>query len=146
MALDANTRLLRSVQRLGSAFARLERAAATAGAVTVPQLRLLHELQSCSDGGVTVGELAEQQGVAISTMTRNLAVLERAGLLARTPGEADRRTVRVALTAAGEARAAAVLTATLALLGDALAGFHPSDRIERAVALERVAAALERIT
>jgi DNA-binding MarR family transcriptional regulator len=142
---DGSTRLLRSVQRLGTAFGRLERMAASAHDVTVAQLRVLAALDERNATGATVGELAEDQGVAISTMTRNLIVLERLGYARRAPDGIDRRAVRVQLTDIGRQQARLLKESTLVRLGQAFSTFHPTDRIERAVALDRVAAALERV-
>ncbi len=143
MAVDGNQRLLQSVQRLGLAFGRIERLVATAHEVTVAQLRVVMALAE-RDGGANVGELADEQGVAISTMTRNLIVLERQGQVTRTQDGSDGRAVRVQLTDAGRALAARLRQATLNRLGQAFQAFHPTDRLERAAALDRVAVALER--
>jgi DNA-binding MarR family transcriptional regulator len=78
-------------------------------------------------------------------MTRNLLLLEKQGWVARLQGTEDRRVVQVRLTEAGSARARELQTTTVGQMSRAFAAFHPSDRVERAVALDRVAAALEAI-
>lgn len=58
--------------------------------------------------GATVGRLAEIFLMDRSALARNLAVMEKRGLLRVTPGE-DRRTRKVALTDSGKAMLAAAL-------------------------------------
>ena len=52
-------------------------------------------------GPHTLGELAERERVSAPSMTRTVNCLADAGYLTRTPGQDDRRTVRIALTDAG---------------------------------------------
>ncbi|MEK7703838.1 MAG: MarR family transcriptional regulator [Myxococcota bacterium] len=140
----SDSRLLRSVQRLASALGRLERQTASRAGVTVSQLRVLSCLdQASSAPGVRIGTLADDQGLAISTMTRNVALLERRGWVRRESGEEDRRTVRVVLTEVGRQKALELQDTTLSRFQRAFRAFHPTDRVERAVALDRVAEALE---
>jgi DNA-binding MarR family transcriptional regulator len=139
--LPRGERLARAVQRLGRALQLVEREVAVAHKVTVAQLRTLAVL---TEGAATVSALAQAEGVAVSTMTRNLAVLERLGFLTRQDGAVDRRTVLAALTESGEALARDIAKATGARLSAAFGGFHPTEQVERAAAVDRVAAALER--
>lgn len=137
-------RLLHSVQRLAAALARLERQAAADGGVTVSQLRVLVYLDQTADG-VRMSDLALDQGLAVSTMTRNVAVLARKGWVTRQAGGSDKRTVQVSLTEEGRRMAKSLQGVALGKLSRAFHAFHPSDRVERAVALDRVAAAIERV-
>jgi DNA-binding MarR family transcriptional regulator len=138
------SRFVRSIWRISGVLHRLERQAAASQNVTPSQLRLLVSL-SCSDQGRRVSDVASEQGLDVSTMTRNLAQLEKRGWLQRQAGKQDRRTIEVSLTEAGRQQAGALRQATTALLQRAFSSFHPSDRAERAVALDRVAAALEKL-
>ena len=140
----SDERLLRSVQRLASALSKMERQAAAENGVSVSQMRVLLALGTETDGGVRISDLAEDQGLAVSTMTRNLAGLERKGWVERRPGESDRRTVFVYLTDNGRLVAGTLGETNVARFGRAFGTFHPSDRVERAVALDRVAAAIEK--
>lgn len=139
----SDTRLLRSVQRLASALGKLERQTAARAGVTVSQMRVLLHLDQAGTQPVRIGTLAEDQGLAISTMTRNIALLERRAWVRRESGAADRRTVHVVLTDAGREKAASLQNTTLSRFQRAFHTFHPTDRVERAVALDRVAEALE---
>ncbi len=139
-----DTRLVRSVQRLASALARMERQAATSLGVSVSQMRILLTLEQAASRLVRISDLAEEQGLAVSTMTRNLKLLEDKGWVSRVPGTDDRRTVQVALSDSGRELAARLSETNVARFSRAFREFHPSDRLERAVALDRVAAAIEK--
>jgi len=141
--LPRGERLARAVQRLGRALARLEREMAVLHRVTVAQLRTLVVL---SEGASTVTVLAQTECVAVSTMTRNLVVLERLGFVSRQDGAVDRRTVLADLTGAGQVLAQAIAKSTATRLSGAFAGFHATEQVERAAAVDRVAASLERET
>jgi len=91
-----------------------------------------------------VSDLADEQGLAVSTMTRNLKLLEDKGWVHRVPGTDDRRTVQVALSESGRALATRLSDTNVARFSRAFGEFHPTDRVERAVALDRVAAAIEK--
>lgn len=136
-------KLLRSVQRLSTALARMERQVAARGGVSVSQLRVMIYLQESRADGIRISDLAEDQGLAVSTMTRNLALLEKKGWIARKQGAADKRTVLIALTPAGREVAGGLQQTTLGQLSQVFRAFPDQDRTERAVALERVAAAIE---
>ena len=139
-------RLLRSVQRLSSVLSRLERQTAAASGVSVSQMRLLVYLeQSAEKGGGRLSDLAEDQGLALSTMTRNVTLLEEKGWVQRVTREDDRRVVTVSLTESGRQLAASLHGNSVARFAGAFRSFHPSDRVERAVAVDRVAEALERV-
>jgi MarR family transcriptional regulator, organic hydroperoxide resistance regulator len=136
-------KLLKSVQRLASALARMERHAAQRGGVSLSQFRIMLRLEQEGDRGLRVSDLADDQGLAVSTMTRNLALLERKGWVARAPGNDDKRTVRVVLTDVGRETSERLQGEALGRLSKAFRTFHPTDRVERAAALDRVAAAIE---
>ncbi len=69
-------------------------------------LMLLHNCPECVS---TPAELADHAGVTRATMTGLVDTLEKEGLVARGADPADRRTVRVRITAAGEEFLAKVL-------------------------------------
>ena len=140
----SETRLVKSIQRLASALAKQERQTAAGFGVSVSQMRILLSLEQAS-GSSRISDLAEEQGLAVSTMTRNLALLEEKGWLRRTPGQEDKRTVRIELSESGRDLAAKLSGTNIARFSHAFREFHPSDRVERAVALDRVAAAIESV-
>jgi MarR family transcriptional regulator for hemolysin len=59
-------------------------------------------------------DLARELGIESPTLTRHLDNLEQNGLVVRRPSEADRRAVRVELTAAGEEAYQRMLDAVIA--------------------------------
>ena len=52
--------------------------------------------------GVTVGDLAADDKVSTAAMSKRVSRLERDGLVARTPSEADRRRIGLTLTDEGQ--------------------------------------------
>jgi len=67
--------------------------------ITMPQAYAIEEIKA--KPGCTMKELSRKSGVATSTMTRIVNVLERDGLVKRKKGAADRRQVRLELTEKG---------------------------------------------
>jgi DNA-binding MarR family transcriptional regulator len=52
--------------------------------------------------GVTVGGLATEEHVSTAAMSKRISRLERAGLVARTPSDHDRRRIGLTLTEEGQ--------------------------------------------
>lgn len=92
-------------------------------------------------GRPTLGELAQAEQVQPPTMTRLVAAMEAAGLVARLADAGDRRISRVELTAAGRATLERSRTLKTAFLARQLGRLAPDER-EGAGAL---AALLERL-
>lgn len=75
------------------------------GSATAHQLEALHMLFRSREGGaagVTMNELARLQGCALSSASALADRLLREGLVERVPDAADRRVVRLVLTAKGD--------------------------------------------
>lgn len=94
---------------------------------------------------IGVRELAEIEGLNPTMCSRVLGKLESAGYVRRTPGEEDRREVRVEITAAGTRFHTKLRNQRSALLAERLAELP--DRQQRALlgavpALEALAAAM----
>lgn len=103
--------------------ARLE-----ARGTTFPQWRVLM-VASRAEGTLTIVELAERTLVPHSTLSRQIAAMERAGLVRREPAEHDARAVRVVLTPKGRARYREVLPLAL---DETESGLAPLSKAERA--------------
>lgn len=103
--------------------ARLE-----ARGVTFPQWRVLM-VASRAEGALTIVELAERTLVPHSTLSRQVAAMERAGLVRREPSEDDARAVRVVLTPRGRARYRELLPLALE---ETEGGLAPLTKAERA--------------
>lgn len=89
------------------------------------------------------GDLTRQTLSTSATMTNRLDRLEAQGLVERQPNAADRRGVRVRLTAEGTARVGAALADLLAFERGLLAGLGPSDRDQLADSLRRLLVSFE---
>jgi DNA-binding MarR family transcriptional regulator len=114
------------LSRADAMFAhRLSQQTRAAFGMTGMQGRMLFVLATRCDA--TAAELAREHGVDASSATRMLDRLEQRGLLVRTRGDDDRRTVRVALTEAGRAHAAALPSIFRTVLDDMLTGFTPDE-------------------
>ncbi|HZA74728.1 MAG TPA: MarR family winged helix-turn-helix transcriptional regulator [Propionibacteriaceae bacterium] len=72
-------------------------------------------------------DLAASMALDISTVSRHLAQLQRAGLVERSPDPDDRRAQRVQLTPTGRAEVHKALSARRALLEQSLAGWSDDD-------------------
>jgi len=92
-----------SVARLRAALARISRMIdreVSAGEMTRTQLSVLGSI--ARRGPLGVSELAAIEGLNPTMLSRILAKLEDADLVARAADDADRRVVRVEVTATGE--------------------------------------------
>ncbi len=161
-------RIVRAVQRLNQVLGRIERRSAQSLGVSVSQMRLLLRLLEhhrnieknnagveVLDGptlkekgkvqGMRVSDLAHDEELAVSTMTRNLVGLERHGWVLRRKDPHDRRSIKVDLTDSGERLAGDLYRVQDMTLSAAMCGFHSSDRLERALACEKVAQALSKV-
>jgi MarR family transcriptional regulator for hemolysin len=86
----------------------------------------------------TQHELAGSLGIEGATLTRHLDALERAGLVARVRGSADRRAVHVEATAAGRELHERLLEAALAFDRRLRSGVSKQELDELARLLERL--------
>ena len=110
----ARTQRLREARRLRSLlgmlvrrFALSERADVACCDMTVAQAATLEVLRA--EGAVRLGALGRRLGISPSTMTRNLARLQKRGLLSRLTDPHDTRAARVTLTEAGRRAAARIV-------------------------------------
>jgi DNA-binding MarR family transcriptional regulator len=110
-----------------------QRDLATLGALTLPQMWTLEHL--LAGGPCTMRALAGELRLHSSTATGLADQLARRGLVARRRSRADRRVVRVALTAQGRRRLEQVHAQRRASL---IQGFEKHSRSERAHFLKSV--------
>jgi DNA-binding MarR family transcriptional regulator len=92
-------------------------------------------------GRPTLGELAQAEQVQPPSMTRVVAAMEAAGLIARSGDEGDRRVSRVELTSQGRATLERIRSLKTAYLARQIALLSPDDREDA----ERLAYLLERL-
>ncbi|WBB58096.1 MarR family transcriptional regulator [Streptomyces sp. WMMC500] len=112
-----------AVRLLGRVEKELDRALQHEHGLPLSEYRALCAL-SRTDGGsaLRMGELADRIGLKDSTVTRLVGRLEDRGLVARSSGAGDGRTVTTGITPAGARRYAAATPTYRAALGDALEG------------------------
>lgn len=102
--------------------------------LSVPQFRVL--VHVCLRPGATLRQLAEPLGVSTATASRMVETLVLRGLLARRPGEADRRQVAIALTPAGQRVLDEAHTLARAQFESRLAGLNATALAALSTALE----------
>ena len=90
----------------------------------------------------TIVELSERTLVPHSTLSRQVAAMERAGLVRRVPAEDDARAVRVVLTPRGRARYREALPLALEEAEAGLAALSPKEAAELRRLLARITGAL----
>ncbi|HEX2902728.1 MAG TPA: MarR family transcriptional regulator [Jatrophihabitans sp.] len=129
--------------RLRIAFARIsrsiERTSADVG-YTRSQLSVLGTIVRLKSAGM--GELAEQESLNPTMLSRVVGKLEAAGLIVRTPDVDDRRAVQVAPTPAGRSLHLKLRKRRSDLISAQLAGLSPgrSEQLLQALpALEELA-------
>jgi DNA-binding MarR family transcriptional regulator len=140
---DPDEPVQRTAERLHSAaihlLRRLRREDA-AGGLTAPRLSALSVV--VFGGPITLGALAAAEQVRPPTMTRLVAALEAAGLVAREPDPRDGRGVLVRATAAGHQLLEAGRTRRTSVLVRQLSSLAP----EELATLADAATILERLS
>ena len=104
----------------------------------LPALGLLSTLEQ--HGGSRLSAVAELLRLDLSSVSRQVATLERDGLVRRERDPHDQRASLLHLSPAGEALLQRVRATRAALLREDLAGWSPADLSAFAAALERFAA------
>ena len=74
------------------------------GGLSGPQFQILARLNAAATGRLRMTDLADGLVYSRSGLTYQAGLLEKAGLVTRSPGEDDERSVTVTLTAAGRDR------------------------------------------
>jgi DNA-binding MarR family transcriptional regulator len=100
------SRLAEGIRALVRRFSISERADVACCGMTVAQAATLETL--LREGPMRLGALGARLGISPSTLTRNLARLEKRGLVVRAADRRDGRAAGAALTAAGRRAAARV--------------------------------------
>lgn len=104
------------------------------------RLQLLFMLNRYGDGGISLGHLAELQGVSPRNITGLVDSLEKAGLVERVPDPDDRRSIQARLTQAGQARIESIRQPALKLQLPLTEGFTGDELVQlRHLALKLLA-------
>ena len=106
-----------------------------------PQWRVLM-VAARSPAALTIVELSERTLVPHSTLSRQVAAMERQGLVKRMPAEEDGRAVRVVLTPRGRARYREVLPLALEEAEAGLAALTPEETAQLRRLVARLSDAL----
>jgi DNA-binding MarR family transcriptional regulator len=122
--------------RLGNALRR-ERIAG----VSPQQVGLLVSIKHRP--GVTVGDLAADDKVSTAAMSKRITRLERDGLVARAPSEADRRCIGLTLTEEGQRTLRRVRSRRTAWLATRLSALSADELAAVEAAAEPLARLLE---
>ncbi|GAA4549507.1 MarR family winged helix-turn-helix transcriptional regulator [Pseudonocardia xishanensis] len=133
----------RLVVRAGAAVTRFRRRVLAEHGLSTTAFDVLCALAAHGRPAPAQRDLAAEVGVAPATLTAVLDEAERRGDLRRVRDEADRRIVRVTLTARGAARRTAAQAAVDAAVRAVLPGPGPGERATREQ-LERLVAAVGR--
>jgi DNA-binding MarR family transcriptional regulator len=90
-------------------------------------------------GGTRLSQLAQVLNLDLSTVSRHVKQLERAGLVARTGDKLDARASLLRVTAKGRRAVAAVNEAWRRFIAEVLADWRPGDVAALGPLLERLA-------
>jgi DNA-binding MarR family transcriptional regulator len=96
-------KLIAAFRDAGNQDGAFEEVAAARLGIGAGDLRCLNAIENA--GGLTAGELSRAVGVTSGAVTGSIDRLEAAGLARRVPDPADRRRVRIEVTAEFRARA-----------------------------------------
>ena len=142
--MPENDKFVRATQAVARGLARVGRERARVGDVTPQQAETLQII--AERGAVSTSSLATILGIDPSTASRNLAGLERAGLIVRKKGADDGRQTDVRLTPRGKRHAESLATDARASFGELLDRIARADRSRVTDALEVLARALSDAT
>jgi DNA-binding MarR family transcriptional regulator len=139
-----------TAQRLRIVFGRLSRAlrpteAGLAADLTPTRVAVL--LNTVRNGPIRLAEVAEQEGLNPTLLSRTVASLADAGLVSRTADESDRRSAWLNATEAGRELASEMRAQRTHAIEAAVSQLPPADRklVEEALpALEELAKHLQR--
>ena len=120
---------------------RIEQERVCCGSLTLQQFETLRAVQDAAMTGT--GVLASKLGIDISTASRNLALLERAGLVKRVRDDADSRIVKAELTPRGAEALQSLCCDERLLFAELLARIPAHRRHVVLEGLEALASALE---
>lgn len=142
MPTAVDTQTARQLRVVVGRLSRLLRPTEAGLAADLTPTRAAVLLNADRNGPIRLADVAEQEGLNPTLLSRTVAHLAQDGLLTRTPDEADRRSAWLAATPAGTKLAKEIRAQRTHAVEVALAQLSPSDRalIEAAVpALELLA-------
>ena len=147
MATGVDTETAQRLRMLFGQLARLLRPTAASLAADLTPTRVAVLLNTVRNGPIRLADVAEQEGLNPTLLSRTVANLAQAGLVTRTPDETDRRSAWLDATPAGCELAERIRAQRTSAVQVALEELSAEDRalIEAAVpALEALAQHLHR--
>jgi DNA-binding MarR family transcriptional regulator len=136
---DAAQRLRIAIMRL----ARLLRPTDAGDAAELSPTRVIVLLNAVRNGPVRLAQVAEDEGLNPTLLSRTVAWLSDAGLVTRSSDLSDRRSAWLEPTEAGIRLAVKIRTERTAAVEQALAGLNPEDRASLEAALPALEALAE---
>ena len=130
-----------ALDRVHSLMSRQIHATMTGHEVTRPQYSVLRLL--LEEGRLTANALSGHMGVTPGNLTGVIDRLEAAGLVERQRDPQDRRCVTLSLTAAGEAKARAIVPSTRRLVEGLFAALDAEELAAFGRSLKKLEAALD---
>ncbi|HEV7692266.1 MAG TPA: MarR family transcriptional regulator [Hyphomonadaceae bacterium] len=123
----ADTQQTRAIMSAVLLLGRRLRAARPRDAVPISQLNALSILRRL--GAMPAARLAEEMLLQPQSLSRLIVSLEEDGLIVRTPGSEDRRTILLEITGAGREAVVYDLAARQRWLERAMEGLTPEERL-----------------
>ena len=138
---DIEIRIVASIRRIMRAVDLHSRQLVDEFGLTGPQLAVLQAIQRSERA--TPGGIARSIRISAATVTGILGRLERRGLIRRSRGESDRRTVHVALTPTGESALRAAPSLLQDRFRERLAHLEEWERTQILSVLQRIATMMD---
>lgn len=132
--MSTGDRFAELLSRLARAVTSRQASEVCCGDLTLEQFQTLRAIDG-SDGP-SIGSLSVELGVDLSTMSRNVSLLEKNGHLTRARSAEDGRVVQVKLTTKGRRSLHTLRCGERDVLGDLYERLSPADRPRIVQALE----------
>ena len=130
------------LSRVAREVTRRQASEVCCGELTLEQFQTLRTVSLAERS--SIGSLSTALRVDLSTMSRNVTLLEKQGYLARTRGAEDRRIVEVALTSKGKRALHTLRCGERDVFGDVYAELPAAERPRIIKALQALDACLDR--
>jgi DNA-binding MarR family transcriptional regulator len=140
--MEREARFAQLLSRVAREVTRRQASDICCGDLTLEQFQTLEAVQASERA--SIGSLSTDLGVDLSTMSRNLTVLERNAYLTRARSAEDGRIVRVRLTARGKRALHTLRCGERDVLRDVYQRLVPADRPRVLEALEALSTGLSR--
>jgi MarR family transcriptional regulator, organic hydroperoxide resistance regulator len=124
--MDQEDRFSELLSQVAREVTRRQNSEVCCGTLTLQQFQTLQTIERSERA--SIGSLSAEMGVDLSTMSRNISLLERDGYLMRARSEEDSRVVRVHLVAKGRRALKTLQCSERNVLKDVYGRLADSDR------------------